>query len=141
MRLQVRLATMPISQQAITPLLVYADLPAAHDFLVDAFGFTPGDVVRSPEGEPVHAEVSLGGLTIWLHRVAPEYHLAPARELPAQSGGLAVLVDDVDAHHTQALAAGATVDSSPTNMPYGRREYGARDLEGHRWWFGTVTAY
>jgi uncharacterized glyoxalase superfamily protein PhnB len=23
------------------------------------------------------------------------------------------------------------------NQPYGQREYGARDLEGHRWWFGA----
>jgi hypothetical protein len=22
-------------------------------------------------------------------------------------------------------------------MPYGQREYGARDLEGHRWWFAS----
>ena len=131
---------MSISPQAITPLLVYADLPAAHDFLVDTFRFAPGEVFCSPEGEPIHAEVSLGGLTIWLHRAAPEQHLAPAGELPAQSGGLAVVVDDVDAHHSHATAAGATIDSAPTDMPYGRREYGARDLEGHRWWFGTVTA-
>ena len=24
-------------------------------------------------------------------------------------------------------------------QPYGQREYGARDLEGHRWWFGAPT--
>jgi uncharacterized glyoxalase superfamily protein PhnB len=128
------------SPQTITPLLVYTDLPTAQDFLVDAFGFAPGDVFRTPEGEPVHAEVSLGGMTIWLHRAAAEQHLAPAGELPAQSGGLAVVVADVDAHHRHATATGATIYSAPTNMPYGRREYGARDLEGHRWWFGTVTA-
>jgi uncharacterized glyoxalase superfamily protein PhnB len=50
-----------------------------------------------------------------------------------------VLVDDVDSHHQHARAAGARIDSEPTDQPYGRREYGARDLEGHRWWFGTPT--
>ena len=130
---------MPSSPQPITPLLVYADLPAAHDFLVNAFGFTPGGVVRDPDGEPAHAEVTIGGMTIWLHRAAAEHQLAPAGSLPTQSGGLAVVVPDVDAHHQNASAAGATIDSAPADMPYGRREYGARDPEGHRWWFGTVT--
>lgn len=131
---------MPNPPQPITPLLVYADLPAAHDFLVRAFGFTPGGVVYSSDQEPIHAEVAIGGSTIWLHRAAAEHQLAPAGSLPAQSGGLAVVVLDVDAHHRNASAAGATIDSLPADMPYGRREYGARDLEGHRWWFGTVIA-
>jgi uncharacterized glyoxalase superfamily protein PhnB len=39
---------------------------------------------------------------------------------------------------TRARLAGA-FDSEPTDQPYGRREYGVRDLEGHRWWFGTPT--
>jgi len=46
-------------------------------------------------------------------------------------------VDDVDAHYEQARLAGARIDSQPVDQWYGRREYGARDLEGHRWWFGT----
>lgn len=25
----------------------------------------------------------------------------------------------------------------PVDQPYGQREYGARDLEGHRWWFAS----
>jgi uncharacterized glyoxalase superfamily protein PhnB len=131
---------MPTSPQPVTPLLVYADLCAAHDFLVTAFGFTPGGVVDNADGEPVHAEVSIGGMTVWLHRADAQQQLAPAAALPAQSGGLAVVVPNVDAHHRNASAAGATIDSTPADMPYGRREYGARDLEGHRWWFGTETA-
>jgi uncharacterized glyoxalase superfamily protein PhnB len=131
---------MPSPPQPITPLLVYADLPAAHDFLVEAFGFTPGSVIRSPDGEPVHAEVIVGGMTIWLHRAAAEHDLTSPGALPSQHGGLAVIVPDVDAHHRNATAAGAVIDTFPADMPYGRREYGARDLEGHRWWFGTPTA-
>jgi uncharacterized glyoxalase superfamily protein PhnB len=46
-------------------------------------------------------------------------------------------VDDVDEHYEQARAAGARLDHPPVDQPYGRREYEARDLEGHRWWFGT----
>ena len=25
----------------------------------------------------------------------------------------------------------------PVDQPYGQREYGARDPEGHRWWFAA----
>jgi uncharacterized glyoxalase superfamily protein PhnB len=35
------------------------------------------------------------------------------------------------------LAAGARIDAEPVNQPYGQREYGARDSEGHRWWFAS----
>jgi uncharacterized glyoxalase superfamily protein PhnB len=48
-----------------------------------------------------------------------------------------VAVDDVGAHHAQAISAGAVVirpleDSAEAGM----RLYTAEDLEGHRWMFG-----
>jgi uncharacterized glyoxalase superfamily protein PhnB len=48
-----------------------------------------------------------------------------------------VHVDDVDAHYESACAAGAKIETEPQNQPYGQREYGVRDPEGHRWWFAT----
>jgi uncharacterized glyoxalase superfamily protein PhnB len=116
-----------------TPLLVYEDIPAAHDFLVKAFGFESGGVMRDAQGQAVHGEVRAGDTAIWLHRVAPEHGLAST----LAASGLVVYVDDVDAHFTNARAAGARIDSEPVDQPYGLREYGARDLEGHRWWFAT----
>jgi uncharacterized glyoxalase superfamily protein PhnB len=53
------------------------------------------------------------------------------------NSGLVVQVDDVDAHYQQSRAAGARIDNEPVDQPYGQREYGARDPEGHRWWFAT----
>jgi MerR family transcriptional regulator, thiopeptide resistance regulator len=123
--------------QPITPVLVYEDIQAAHNFLVDAFGFESGGVTAGADGRPVHGEVRAGRAAIWLHRVSPEHGLSAASALATQSGGLAVLVEDVDSHHERARSAGAHIDSEPADQPYGRREYGARDLEGHRWWFGT----
>ena len=121
----------------VIPLLVCEDISAAHDFLVDAFGFTSGGVHRDAEGMAVHGEVRAGDLVMWLHRVLAESKLASPRSLPAASSGLVVLVDDVDAHCEQARAHGAHIESEPTNIPYGQREYGTRDLDGHRWWFAT----
>jgi uncharacterized glyoxalase superfamily protein PhnB len=115
------------------PLLVYEDIPAAHDFLVKAFGFASGGVMRNAEGQAVHGEVRIGDMPVWLHRVAPEHGLAPT----TAGSGLVVFVDDVDAHFRLATAAGAHTDSEPIDQPYGQRDYGARDLEGHRWWFAS----
>ena len=126
---------MPQSTRVI-PLLVYADIPAAHDFLVSAFGFESGGVERTPAGDAVHAEVRVGEAKIWLHRVTAEHELGSQAPTGAsRSEGLIVYVDDVDAHFNRARAAGATLDSEPTDQPYGQREYGVRDPEGHRWWF------
>jgi uncharacterized glyoxalase superfamily protein PhnB len=121
----------------IIPVLTYRDISAAHDFLVRAFGFLSGGVHRSPNGEPVHGEVRAGDAPIWLHRVTAEHHLDSPLAVDVANSGLVVYVDDVDAHCRQARSAGARIDSEPVDQPYGQREYGARDPEGHRWWFVT----
>lgn len=125
--------------ERVIPLLVYEDLAAAHDFLVDAFGFGSGGVQRDDEGTAVHAEVQAGDAVIWLHRVSPEHGLASAESLEDASSGLVVHVEDVDAHSARARERGARIDSEPRDMPYGQREYSARDTEGHRWWFATAS--
>ena len=121
----------------IIPLLVYEDIAAAHDFLVDAFGFTSGGVVRDGEGRAVHAEVRVGELPIWLHRVMPESDLASPRALPTASSGLVVHVADVDAHFARARARGAGSTASRRTCRTASASTRARDIEGHRWWFAT----
>jgi len=121
----------------IVPILTYQDISAAHDFLCQAFGFVSGGVHRTPEGTAVHGEVRAGEAAVWLHRVTSEHQLESPLAADTANSGLFVYVDDVDAHYRRARAAGARIDSEPVNQPYGQREYGARDPEGHRWWFGT----
>ena len=125
---------MPTIERVI-PVLTYQDIAAAHDFLVQAFGFTAGGVDRSSDGIAVHGEVRAGNMSIWLHRVTAEHQLASPAAIDVANSGLVVQVDDVDAHYERARSAGAQIDSGPVDQPYGQREYGARDPEGHRWWF------
>jgi uncharacterized glyoxalase superfamily protein PhnB len=127
---------MPAFERVI-PILTCQDIPAAHDFLVQAFGFDSGGVHRTPEGQPIHGEVRAGDATIWLHRVDAEHQLDSPLAVDVANSGLVVYVDDVDAHYRHARSAGTRIDSEPVDQPYGLREYGARDLEGHRWWFAT----
>src|SRR5262245_15860495 len=123
--------------ERVVPLLIYQDIAAAHDFLVGAFGFSSGGIHRTSEGQAVHGEVRAGDGTIFLHHVAQEHRLESPRTADVSNSGLLVDVDDVDAHCQRARAAGARIDSEPVDQPYGQREYGARDPEGHRWWFAT----
>ncbi len=53
------------------------------------------------------------------------------------SEGIYVRVNDVNAHHDRAKAAGAEIIMELEDTKYGAREYIARDLEGHVWSFGT----
>jgi uncharacterized glyoxalase superfamily protein PhnB len=124
----------------VIPVLTYQDIAAAHDFLVQAFGFNGGGVHRNAEGQAIHGEVRAGDATIWLHRVTAEHRLDSPQVADIANSGLFVHVDDVDAHYEHARVAGALIDSQPVDQPYGQREYGARDLEGHRWWFATQLA-
>ncbi len=48
-----------------------------------------------------------------------------------------VHVADLEAHSARAWAAGAEIVRELADTSYGTREYGARDLEGHVWFFGT----
>src|SRR4051794_34384519 len=93
--------------EGIVPVLVYHDIPAAHDFLVRAFGFEAGGVDRDGDGNPVHAEVRAGHQAIWLHRVTGEHRMGSPATAPS-SNGLVVHVADVDTHFRRATQNGAT---------------------------------
>jgi uncharacterized glyoxalase superfamily protein PhnB len=121
----------------IIPLLVYEDLAGAHDFLVKAFAFEAGYIHRDDKGNAVHAEVRAGPVTIWLHRVTAEHGMESPRNRESATSGLVVHVENVDAHYEHARKNGARIEKPPEDKPYGQREYGARDPEGHRWWFAT----
>ena len=61
---------------------------------------------------------------------------------PAQAGGITqcvyAVVQDADAHHAVAHAAGADIVTAPhDNEGYPGRSYSARDPEGNMWDFGT----
>jgi uncharacterized glyoxalase superfamily protein PhnB len=122
---------------AVVPILVYEDIEAAHDFLVGIFGLTSGGLHRLDDGTVVHGEVGNGDAPIWLHRVTAESGMDSPHHAAASHSGLSVRIPDVDAHYARVKAAGAHIESVPTDQPYGLREYGVRDLENHRWWFSS----
>lgn len=119
--------------ERIIPVLTYQDIPAAHDFLVHAFGFNGGGVYRIAEGQPI-GEVRAGDATIWLHRVTAEHRLNSPLASDVANSGLFLYVDDVDAHDERARAAGALIDSQPYRWPptsrWSRRRCADRERRG-----------
>jgi uncharacterized glyoxalase superfamily protein PhnB len=131
----------------ISSALFYEDAPAAIDWLCRAFGF---ELRLKIEGEPgviEHSELEYGGGLIMVGstgRGAGRAHCASPRSLDDKNTqALCVYVDDIDAHHARAVAAGARIVSAPKIDDYGdehgaNRSYEAVDPEGHHWWFMRI---
>jgi uncharacterized glyoxalase superfamily protein PhnB len=47
----------------------------------------------------------------------------------------AVHIDNLDEHFARAKAAGAVILKEPQDMPFGVRQYTAKDIGGHWWTF------
>ena len=123
--------------QAITPYLLYEDVPGALDFLSRAFGFEEHLRFTGEAGYVNHAEMRLGDAAIFLGDPGEQYRNPKA--LGQETVGIYVLVDDVDAHFERAKAAGVEISEEPKDQEYGERRYTATDLEGHVWFFATPT--
>ena len=111
----------------IVPYLSYRDPAAAMAFLAEAFGLSTVQVQKDDAGGIVHAEMVHGNGIVMLGTA----------DLPKGSPGLFLVVEDVDAHHARAVAAGAEVVYGPEDTEWGARRWRARDPEGHEWSFGT----
>lgn len=122
---------------SVCPFLFCDDVAASQDFLVRAFGMRPGDVARGSNGVAVVAQAWLGEHAVYLARPHPG-SMEPARQANVLHSLVMVYVDDVDAVFASAQAAGATIEYSPQDMPYGQREFGARDRDGNLWSFATL---
>ena len=120
----------------VTPILGYRDPRVAMEFLCEAFGFERHLVVDHPDGSLMHAELRRGDAVVML-ATASGGQGDGRPPVAAGAHTVYVAVEDTDAHHARAQAAGATVFEGPTDREYGSREYGARDPEGGTWYFGT----
>jgi uncharacterized glyoxalase superfamily protein PhnB len=120
-----------MSAPTFYPSLLYDDAPAAIDWLERAFGFRRQTVVDGPDGTVAHAELAYGDGIVMLGSRATSTIGQPGEQ------AIYVAVEDPDAHHDRAKAAGAEIVRELVDTEYGSRDYGARDPGGHQWHFGT----
>lgn len=139
----------PAGWPRISSSVYYDDAGAAIDWLCAAFGFEVRLRIEGDEGRIEYSELTLGeGLVMVGSTVKAAEPGEPWRQLLASPQGLGgrhtqslcVYVDDVDAMHARAVAAGAKVMRAPKTSDYGDdywtdRSCGLTDPEGHLWWF------
>jgi uncharacterized glyoxalase superfamily protein PhnB len=119
----------------IFPALRYRDAAAAADWLERAFGFERVAAHENEDGDLGHVEMRWGDSTIMFGQETDEGIERFGEH--AGRGWCYVTVDDPDAHHDRAVAAGAEIVYALADQDYGSRDYSARDPEGNLWSFGT----
>jgi uncharacterized glyoxalase superfamily protein PhnB len=126
--------------QKVTPYLLYEDGEAAIEFLTRAFGFRLDERTTGAAGG-LHAELEVDSDGGWVHLGQPPRGFRnPA--VVGRTSLVYVIVDDIDAHHERATAAGARVIEELNDQPYGVRRYGCSDAQGHEWYFAQpITPY
>ena len=139
----------PAGWPRISSALYYDDAETAIDWLCNAYGFMVRIKVAGEDGSIVHSELEYGDGLIMVGQVGRQdegkgawqtRQVSPRAIEQRNTQSLCVHVDDVDAHCERARAAGAFIYQEPTTTDYGAkywtdRTYGARDPEGHMWWF------
>jgi uncharacterized glyoxalase superfamily protein PhnB len=116
---------------AIVPILVYEDVGKALEFLSRAFGFK--ERLRAEWGGAIsHAQMDIGDGSIMMGKQGGPFKVASGDTVSQYAH---VHVENVDAHFAHAKAAGATILKEPEDMPFGVRQYTAKDIGGHWWTF------
>lgn len=117
------------------PIVPFTEPRKGIEWLMRAFGAVATLVVPPESDQPLqHAEVVVGtGLVMIDDAARISYKQVP---LPGPVA-IYVVVEDPDALHARAAAAGAEIVMGLTDQDYGSREFAARDPHGNVWSFGT----
>jgi uncharacterized glyoxalase superfamily protein PhnB len=136
---------MPESHSTVIPGHRYRDAMAAIEWLCTVFGFERHAVYESEAGTVMHAELTLGGGMIMVgSEKNDEYQrgFKPPKELGnIETRSIYLVVENVDAVYARAIAAGGTITRPLQETPYGSREFGVKDPEGHSWVVGTYNPW
>jgi uncharacterized glyoxalase superfamily protein PhnB len=125
--------------QGAFPIVPYSRPREAIAWLERAFG-AEATAVHPPEPDQplVHAEVRVGTGLVMINDADRGDDSPFALPGPVL---LYVVVDDPDALHDRAAAAGAEILMGLTDQDYGSREFAAKDPEGNVWSFGTYDPF
>jgi len=119
-----------VPADSVLPHVHYQNLSEAIAWLERVFGFRES---YRYGGGPSGGQMWAGTAAIQVRQARKE------EKSPAQLGygtqSLTIFLEDVDAHHARAKAAGAKILEEPHETEYGEYQYAAEDLDGHHWLF------
>lgn len=122
---------MPIPEgyTTVTPWIIGQDTDGLMDWLTRAFGAKELDRLVGPDGRIGHAEMRIGNAIVMMFDARPEW--------PATPAFLRLYVDDAEATHAQAVAAGGTSVTEVTHLFFGDKVGRVRDPFGNLYWIQT----
>ncbi|MFI6446913.1 VOC family protein [Kitasatospora sp. NPDC050543] len=123
----------PDEYPTVTPYLSVSDAAAAIEFYTAVLGAVERVRMGAPGGRIGHAEITIGSSLVMLADEFPEMGARSPKALGGTPVTLHVYVEDVDAVHARALAAGATELEPVADRFYGDRSGQFADPFGHRW--------
>jgi uncharacterized glyoxalase superfamily protein PhnB len=118
---------------ASAPVLLVKDLPAVLAYYRDVLGFSSGPCFGEP---PSFVILDRDGLRLMLRQAEDPRHVVPHWTVSPKLCDAYFWVSDANALHAEFVARGAKIDYSPRDQPYGCREFGIQDADGHDIAFG-----
>lgn len=120
---------------ASSPVLLVADVERSVAYYRDCVGFKDVNLFGEP---PVFAIVRRDGHYLMLAHVDDAAKIVPHWKVREKTCGAYYWVDAADALYDEMKSAGAMMDYGPCDQPYGVREFGIQDPDGHDVSFGQV---
>jgi len=127
----------PDGYHSITPYLSIKGAADAIEFYKKAFDAIELFRLDMPGGGIGHAEIQIGTSRIMIADPCDDVSFGDPKTLGGSTVGLYVYVNDVDAMHSQAVAAGAITINPVEDQFYGDRTGTIEDPYGHRWFLAT----
>jgi len=116
----------------ISPVLLVADLDRSVSYFRDLLGFEC-EVYGEP---PDFATATRDSATFLLALAADAEQIVPNWRIVDKVWNAYIRVDDVDAIYAEVQERGAEIDYTIYDTPYGFREFGVQDPDGHDIAFG-----
>lgn len=122
---------------AVSTMLIVSDVKAAVNFYQKALGFAKRGMMNGPDGKPIHAELTLRGVTLMLSPEMPQRGARSAKTMGGSPVTLYLTSEDVDKVVAKAVKLGATQQGPVMDMFWGDRCGTIVDADGYAWMIGT----
>lgn len=116
--------------QRVMPYFLVDDADAFMAFLQHVFAAREREVHRDADKRVMHAEMTIGASVLMLGQSSAQWASGPT--------ACYIYVNDTDATHARALAAGCTEIYAPRDEAYGVRGSGVTDRWGNTWWLAKL---
>ena len=117
------------------PVLFVRNVHAATEHYRDAMGFSFSKIWGEP---PSFAILRRDDVYVMIKQIEDHNYIVPRSTVSAGLWDMYFWVDDIDALYEEFVERGAKIDYGVCDQPYGCREFGTQDVDGHDIGFGQV---